>query len=394
MVVGPRDGGSREAVARNRPHFIAALALVVLASVACSATSDDLSGADATPPDSDPASAAEIITLTVSSPVPENILPGESLAWWTEELEKRTDGRVKTEVFHAGALLPGTETMPGTADGRTDVGLTYSVYHTGEMPLLNLANLPFVTSDNVAVMNTFYDLYEVNPAFRQEFAGLGVRPLLFVPNGSAAMGYTEAVESLDALQGKRFRATGYIADVVEQIGVDSTFVEFTELYESLERGVVDGWAGTEMTGPVAVGLPEVTPYFIDSGIGAFAAIVVMMNDDVWASLPPDIQQTLDEIGQDYREWVVSEFLEYESRYCAELQEADGSVILLAEVERDAFEQAVGDTVLNGLRDAAVARGVDQEAFEQLHQDYLEGVARYEGASEYTDGLRNCAQKDG
>ena len=52
-----------------------------------------------------PAYADESITLRLSELGPPRGARGESIIWWAEQIEERTEGRVKIEVFWSQSLV-------------------------------------------------------------------------------------------------------------------------------------------------------------------------------------------------------------------------------------------------------------------------------------------------
>ena len=71
----------------------------------------------------------------------------------------------------------------------------------------------------------------------------------------------------------------------------------TEVYTSLEKGVLDG-VMTAYTAMVSFRLYDVSKYSIMAGLTA-TPMVVAMNKKKWDSLPPDIQEIIDDLGKKY-----------------------------------------------------------------------------------------------
>ena len=83
---------------------------------------------------------------------------------WANQIEDATDGRVQIEFFYQEGLLPGAETLQGVADGRADLGYIADSYYPAQLPLTNIAGLPFMTSSPEAQGRTFIELYKDNEA--------------------------------------------------------------------------------------------------------------------------------------------------------------------------------------------------------------------------------------
>ena len=104
---------------------------------------------------------------------------------------------------------------------------------------------------------------------------------------------TKQVRTLEDLPGMKFSGTQEAQlKALEKLGATPVFVPITEQYTALDRGVVDGSAEA-WHGAVAFRYMELTKY--RTAVGLYdAAPMIVMNLDVWNSLPPDIQQLIDE----------------------------------------------------------------------------------------------------
>ena len=47
---------------------------------------------------------------------------GQHYKWWAEELEKRTGGRIKVQIFWLESLVKGKDMLPAIQSGYTDIG--------------------------------------------------------------------------------------------------------------------------------------------------------------------------------------------------------------------------------------------------------------------------------
>src|SRR5690606_28541607 len=63
---------------------------------------------------------------------------------WVEEVESRTDGRVKVETFVLEALCSTLDGLACVKDGRADIAYTSVGFHPAEFPLGNVVTVPFL----------------------------------------------------------------------------------------------------------------------------------------------------------------------------------------------------------------------------------------------------------
>lgn len=332
------------------------------------------------------------VTLRLASPLPESSSHGQSLQHWADAVNEASDGEIEIEISPSGSLLAGTDILAGVGDGRSDLGLTYSNYHPEEMPLWNVVGIPFLAQEWTATANAYDTLLKESEELQAEFKRANVKPLFTVPNGSASSGAKEPIDSLDDLAGQRYRIPGTMADIAAGAGLDSVFLELAEMYEGLERGVVDGWMGTEFASAIALSLPEVTPHFTDLGLGQYASAMVFIGADQWESLTDEQQQVLTDVSAGYPEVLVDLITKIESEACDTLLDEGGSIQVLADDQVDILADRVESRVVGKLQKAAAARGVDRATFEAYHDRFSELMSGYDDPTGYVDGQRACAER--
>lgn len=216
-------------------------------------------------------------------------------------VEEWSDGKVTFDRAYGASLVPNSaEWAAGLSDGRLD--LTYFIpYLTpGVFPRLSElaagtfldANTPTATLASTAA---FTDAIYSDAALQEEADAAGVHLLMRPPNFSVT-GYfcPEPSTSLDDFSGKLISIAGESQHAqVSALGATPQSVAFTEIYEALERGVVDCIA-TSVTTIQTFGATELVPNMsIDpaSGLSDFLGFYGI-GKEIWDSLPLVAQQVL------------------------------------------------------------------------------------------------------
>ena len=85
---------------------------------------------------------ANTVTLSYSIFFPathaHSILAGE----WGKEVEKRTNGAVKVNMFPGGTLTPPDQCYDGVIKGISDIGMSVISYTMGRFPLTEVTDMP------------------------------------------------------------------------------------------------------------------------------------------------------------------------------------------------------------------------------------------------------------
>lgn len=334
--------------------------------------------------------ADDTYTITLAVPATEEgMMNGTN--WWAEEITKRTDGRVQFDIHYSGSLLPALEVLPGIKDGRVTGGWLSDPYWPAEFPLWQVVGIPFETDDAYAGAMAFYELYQEHDAFREEFHRAGVHPLHFLPYFPTMMGANEPVGGLDDLKGKRLRTVGYLAHALEAVGAEPAAVDATEMYESIQRGVLDGYAGFPLDTVTEFSLQEVAPHTVDMGVGHYASTAIGVSLDFWESLPEDLRTTITDVSRELQEErATAELMKLTEPVCARYAEAKADVSSFDKSDVDRWQDKVGDSVVRAWQSDAIKRGVSKDVAVDFHAAYLDTYERHLEDSPYKNPVEQCA----
>lgn len=234
---------------------------------------------------------------------------------WAEEVEKRTGGRVKVTLFTAGSLGKAVDHYDMAAKGIADVTSTLFAFTPGRHPLNTVVELAFY-ADTVRGTRAVNEIFWKDLA--QEFTD--VKPM-FVWNPPQDIGSNKPIHTLEDMAGLKIRTTGDIAvKMVKALGATPVSMPITEVYTSMERGVIDGFTLIVASWP-GYKLDEVTKYGLKLGMTSPTNMTIM-NLKTWNSLPPDIQKIIEGVNADAVEWVIDTY-NIEDGVTAKLLEKEG-----------------------------------------------------------------------
>lgn len=333
--------------------------------------------------------------LRMATPGAEQSVQGQSLVAWAEEVNKATDGTLKIEIYPSGSLLAGTDILPGVADGRADLGMSYTNYHAADLPYWGVVAYPFVTSSWDVHAAAFEQLREEFPAVDEAFTEFGVRPISGMTNGAASSAGHAEITSVSQLDGKRYRAPGLMAPIMGPLGVDPVFMELSEAYEALQRGVLDGFVGIDVGVATGFKLNEVTPYFSDLGLGMYAAADVFINNNVWDSLTPAQQEALTGLDEQYPSALIPLVTELEAAACDAIIDGGGQVRTIDhDAAYEAWKTEATAAAADTLMKNAAAVGIAEADYQAFIDRYIELAGEFDASigANYTDGFELCATR--
>jgi TRAP-type transport system periplasmic protein len=286
-------------------------------------------------PEGGPAKA-ETITLSYSIFFPPTHIQCITATNWAAEIQKRTGGRVKINIYPAGSLSKADQCYQGVINGVSDLGMSCFAYTRGRFPLLEGLDLPLGYPNGSTATRIANDMVQ-----KYKPAELADVQVLYVhAHGPGILASKKPVKTLEDLKGLKVRATGLSAKIVDVLGATKVAMAQPETYEALQKGVVDatlcpietlkGWKQGEVIQSVVD----------SSAIGYTTAMFVVMNKDKWAKLAPEVQKVFTAVSQ---EWVGKHgaaWDEADKAGRAFVTELKKEVVALPEAEQQRWKAAV------------------------------------------------------
>ncbi len=376
------------------------LALVIGLLVAACGTDDEATDAPEpaepaeqteVPAEQPEAEPAETFTITFSSHVSPETAEMKIADWYMRRVEELTDGQVEFDEHYLGALVGGPDVFAAIQDGRTEAGFHVSFYQPAELPITQIAGIPFVTEDAEAYVRALGEMFATNDAFQEEFLSNGLRPLTFIHLSSATIGLKDPVDSYEGLSGRRIRSAGLLAPVLDAAGAEPVAMALGEVYEALQRGILDGWSSLALTPAMTSGLHEQAPYVHQPGTGMYLAPSFMINETYYQSLPESIRAAFEQAAQEVPEVGGQITMDTDALRCDELYAAGGEVVVWDQAEVDRWADVVGDSAAElWFGNVESAGGLTDSEARAFLDDLRALISQYEGTSSYEDGLRACA----
>ncbi|GAA4283796.1 hypothetical protein GCM10022261_13270 [Brevibacterium daeguense] len=243
----------------------------------------------------------EPITLTfqTGASAPDGPL-GQTYQNFADQVKEWSGDKVTIELNWSGSIAALTEVDDALADGRLDLGQLSFTYQPQEFPVNNSMNDASVAgavtplSGEIAQTLGMLQATTETPAVYEEYAEKGITPLLPIANfGTTGMACSEPVSSVADFEGLQILSNSTIqSEQVKALGGNATSVEYTELYEAFQRGIVDCALAVP---PVyqGMGLPEVAPYFYYPEDTNFqSGPTAILAGSSWESLPLPVRQLI------------------------------------------------------------------------------------------------------
>lgn len=261
----------------------------------------------------------------------------QSAIKFKEEVEEATDGRVKVNVFPSGQLGSAREMFEGLQMGTQEIALVPTARISGFAPELQLFDLPFLFPDR----ETGYKIMdgEVGTELLDKLLEQNVKGVAFYEDGYKHFTANRPVASVNDFNGVKFRTmeSPIIINQFKALGAVPVPIDFGELYNSLQLGVVEGQENPLVT------IESNKFYEVQSHITlsehAYLAHVLIFSNDWFEKLPEDIQEILYEKGREIAVWQRQAVQDEEVKYLETIRDSGTTVIELTDEQKDELKEA-------------------------------------------------------
>ena len=240
------------------------------------------------------AASAQEFTFKYGNSQPEAAARSQSMIFFEEELEKRTDGRIEVENFFNAVLGTEQEMFDQVTTGLLQA--TRGGFFANANSKFNIFLLPFLTSgwDEMRCL--------VGSDFAKEVQAGAAANGYHVPATGISQGFrmytnnTRPITQVTDLHGLKIREpqTDFFIAVAEAIGSNVIAMAFSEVYQAFQQGVIDG----QHNPPANIWnykLYEVQKYLSVTN-HMTGPDPLLVSKEWYDSLPEDLQQIFDEVA--------------------------------------------------------------------------------------------------
>ncbi|MGC1259627.1 MAG: TRAP transporter substrate-binding protein DctP [Jannaschia helgolandensis] len=235
--------------------------------------------------------------LRLSTYVNEADIRYQGFQHFAELVAEKTGGSVKVDIFPSGTLHGWSEGVDSLQGGVSDISW---INADNRLPCYAVTSLypAEVSLENQVEMDAAYA-----ELVRAEAANVNLVPLI---NSNYSYDqewwFEEPIDDIGKLDGQLVRSIGpLVSMMIESWGGEPVFVAPKEVFQSAERGVVDG-INMGVATYSSWKLWTVMPYMVNANL-FYGNIQYMMNKDKFDALTPEEQTALTEAATETEAWL-------------------------------------------------------------------------------------------
>jgi TRAP-type C4-dicarboxylate transport system substrate-binding protein len=295
--------------------------------------------------------------------------------FFADEVNKRTNGRVKIEIYWSQTLGKVKELLGLVSNGTVDIAVVPAGYFPSSFPLWAAPNsIPFVMETLEQAWQTHNKIPAEIGAVKEEAKKLNIKLLYHHTIAPYQLFSTKPVIKFEDLKGMKVRSWGsYIPKAYQAAGAVSVTIFPAENYEALKRGLVDA-----VMWPLAHGsglkIHEVAPIISMWNIGTFVGRGNWINLDSWKKLPADVQKIMLDVSKEASKMEANEWRKWTHNAREKMDAAGVKYYEVPEVERQKWIKACPDFLADWVK--AMEKQGKGDAARQMKKRWLKIVEEY------------------
>ena len=283
------------------------------------------------------------IVIKFSHVVANDTPKGKGALKFKELAEKYTDGKVKIEVYPNSSLYKDKEEIEALQLGSVQM-LAPSTAKFAPLGIkeFEALDLPWLFKDDATYSNAMKGT--VGKWLFQKLEAKGITGLAYWDNGFHMVSSSRPLTKPEDFKGLKFRISGSkIADQYFRIlGAIPQIMAFSEVYQALQTGVVDGCENTAsnyLTQKFYEVQKDITVSY-----HAHLQYAVIVNSKFWSGLPPDIRTQVEKAMADATEYTNQIAHQENEDALAEIKKAGKTTLhYLTDADRKAWQEAMRPT---------------------------------------------------
>ena len=216
---------------------------------------------------------------------------------YATRVEEMSGGRVKVDVLPAGAVVAAFQVLDAVNDGLIDAAHSVPVYWYGKNKAASLFGTgPVFGGSATTMLSWFYEGggQELYNELTQDIMGLDGVGYMGFPMFAQPFGwFKEEVNSVEDLQGFKYRTVGLAADLMAKLGMSVAQLPGGEIVPAMERGVIDAFEFNNPSSDKDFGAQDVAKnYYLSSYHQASESFEFLFSRTFLEDLDPDLQAIL------------------------------------------------------------------------------------------------------
>ena len=270
-------------------------------------------------------------------------------------VRERSKGAIEFQLYPSSQLGNARQMIESTQFGAIEGTVMPAAFLGGFNPVISVLDIPYIFPTDRALSQKLRE-GPFGKALLASFASRGVHALTIWPNGRKSLTSNKPLANLDAFKGQKFRVmdSKILIDQFAAVGATAIAINFSELYTSLQTGLIDGQENPIDT-ITTMKFHEVQKHMVVTEHGAMEDIVLFSNA-FWNRLTPEQKDIVTKAFDEMRPQVEEMKEAVQSTSIETIKAAKLNVRVADEAERKAMHDAMAPKARATYAERAGAEG--------------------------------------
>ena len=253
---------------------------------------------------------------------PSHYFSSDLMPFFAGQVEKRTRGKVKVELYPGGQLFGYRDGIDAATMGTVEMGLTAAGHWGGHNPVFKFSDYFLLIED---MDHWFRARDAVHPVLDSVFNKKNVKVLYYSAYGGNGICGKKPIRVLDDIKGLKVRAPvpGALA-CLKTWGATPAKVAAAEVYDALGKGAIDACVSS-WGSMYSRKFYEVSNQFF--GPIWWTVWVNFIHLGTWNKLPADVQKTILEVARETEQRSLALMKAFDEKSLAKLREVGALKVL-------------------------------------------------------------------
>lgn len=218
---------------------------------------------------------------------------GKAMTSWAEKIAEKSDGRIRVDVFFQGELGGQQELFDQFVRGNVDMMITWP--QTSYDQRMSVMFTPYLVMGWDDAIESYSEGGWVSEVVQPIYKDMGLHYFGPFPEGFGGIATKGAyATSFEEAQGMKVRSQPIfpLPQTVQAMGFQAVPIDWSEVYTSIQTGVVDGDSSNVIYWDVEY-FGDQLDYFVQSSHN-FSTFYLLMNEGSWSALDEEDQGILTE----------------------------------------------------------------------------------------------------
>jgi TRAP-type C4-dicarboxylate transport system substrate-binding protein len=216
------------------------------------------------------------------------------------DIKEVSGGQIELRLLPAGAVVGANQTLEsvkqGVIDGHINYAFNWAGLEPGFAPMGDLSGAYF---DTATAIGFYYEDVGLT-LLREMYARHNIYVIGIDTGGTESLPSRRPIKSISDLKGMRIRVpAGISARILQELGATPVNLPFSEVFDALEKGVVDAADAGSLHYNFTVGLHKSAKFALYPGFHSTSMGDFSVNIDKWNQLTPELKKAVELATQNH-----------------------------------------------------------------------------------------------